>query len=687
MLPRNLRIALGDLRHDTIGRHSSLMPLGIGLIASYALKCYPEQIEIRLYNDPDELLGDLEKWQPNVLGLSNYMWNAAVNVFVLRRAKAILPSVLTILGGPDFPLDFEECRTYLHERVKFLDFYAYLEGELVFAELIGRVLEGIDLETLHQNPPPGIMSLNPIDNGLAFAGPADRIADLNTIPSPYLTGLMDQWFNCNHSPSVQFARGCPYRCAYCRSGDPIYSKVSLFDLDRIKDELEYIAQQMSSSNNIALYVLDSNFGSHSRCEHIADHFQQLRKQYGWPTSFVIDNNTADFDRVFEMSRKLGFRIPICCDVQSLNPDTLEIIQRKNIPFNKYREHIQKLNNSGVYTKGALILPLPLETKDSFIKGIQRIMQAGVKSITAFTYMFLKGTLLNSPEMRQKFSIESRFRVIPHQFGCYAGERVFETEEVGIATSTMPFVDYLDCRGFYLVLLMLSDLQFDIIRKHIADLKIDIFHFSNTLWDSIRKGDSLATNIYNDYITETRSELFESEAAIAQRYEKDEYYQRLLDGAEGENLVRKYKMLFMQEGFEPLLRASYEILLRNEDAASPWSTAFKDALTWQLATRDLRGIHLEPSPDEHAILELVFDIPQWHSSTDGSSLLEYKQGVKYLITPNMKGYELIRQYLPVFGGSPEYTFAKIVLEYFSVDHFYKEFTVVKNQQGAASDPNS
>ena len=38
LLPaKRLKIALGDLRHSTAGRHSAIMPIGIGYIASYLL--------------------------------------------------------------------------------------------------------------------------------------------------------------------------------------------------------------------------------------------------------------------------------------------------------------------------------------------------------------------------------------------------------------------------------------------------------------------------------------------------------------------------------------------------------------------------------------------------------------------------------------------------------------------------
>ena len=111
---KKLKIALGDLRHKTAGRHSVFMPIGIGLIASYTLlQIGKEKIEIKLYDDAEVLLGDIDQWQPDVIGLANYCWNAELSRLVLNYAKKTNSLTICILGGPDFPTDDLECEQYL----------------------------------------------------------------------------------------------------------------------------------------------------------------------------------------------------------------------------------------------------------------------------------------------------------------------------------------------------------------------------------------------------------------------------------------------------------------------------------------------------------------------------------------------------------------------------------------------
>ena len=100
-----LKVALGDFRHRSAGRHSIFMPIGIGFIGAYLLSHSPEDaIDLRLYDDPDMLLMDIDKWKPDVVGLSNYCWNSSVSCLVHRYAKKQNPQTLCISGGLDFPL-------------------------------------------------------------------------------------------------------------------------------------------------------------------------------------------------------------------------------------------------------------------------------------------------------------------------------------------------------------------------------------------------------------------------------------------------------------------------------------------------------------------------------------------------------------------------------------------------------
>ena len=270
-----IRIALGDLKHMTVGKHSFMMPIGIGYIASYLLgQVKTGDVEIRLYYDPEPILKDIAGWKPDVVGLSNYCWNSELSRTVFRYTKKMNPETFCVSGGPNFPNSNEERRKYLSENPE-IDFYAYFEGEIPFAELVKKIRKGSSLTALKSEPQDGIMSIHPETRELVSGRAVPKIVNPDIIPSPYLTGLLDKWFDGQNAPMVQTARGCPFSCGFCFAGQAHFTRMATFSAERVKNELTYIAKKMNKYPNILLPICDSNFGMTPRDEEIAVHIRKL----------------------------------------------------------------------------------------------------------------------------------------------------------------------------------------------------------------------------------------------------------------------------------------------------------------------------------------------------------------------------------------------------------------------------
>jgi radical SAM superfamily enzyme YgiQ (UPF0313 family) len=236
-----LKIALGDLRHETAGRHSVYMPIGIAYITSYlSSHVDSDDIEVRLYDRPNEILKDIERWMPDVVGLSNYCWNAELSQLVFNCARGLNPQTVCVAGGPEFPTERTKCKEYLLYR-KEIDFYVYREGEVAFADLVKKLRQGRDVLELKSKPQDSIMSIHPRTGDLVAGEPAPRLRNLDEIPSPYLNGLLERWFDGHYAPSIETTRGCLFSCGYCHTGLKWYNTITRFSIERIKAELNYIA--------------------------------------------------------------------------------------------------------------------------------------------------------------------------------------------------------------------------------------------------------------------------------------------------------------------------------------------------------------------------------------------------------------------------------------------------------------
>ena len=71
--------------------------------------------------------------------------------------------------------------------------------------------------------------------------------NLGIIPSPYLTGVMDEFFNQTLIPQIETDRGCPYPCKFCAWGKMAYQKIEVFPEDRVVEELNYIAHMVNKT--------------------------------------------------------------------------------------------------------------------------------------------------------------------------------------------------------------------------------------------------------------------------------------------------------------------------------------------------------------------------------------------------------------------------------------------------------
>ena len=667
-----LKIALGDLRHNSIGRHSFYMPIGIGYIASY-LKAHSDSdnIEIRLYDDPDNIIRDIDNWKPKVIGLSHYCWNSQLSSAVFNYAKKVNPGTICVAGGPEFPVEPEECRNYLLRNPE-IDFYIYREGEIAFSNLIQKIQKETAFSHIKNNAQEGVMAINSETKDLIVGKPISRLSNLDDIPSPYLNGLMDQWFNGYYAPAIQTTRGCPFSCGYCRAGQSFNNIISRFSTKRIEEELIYIAQRIRAYPNILLLICDSNFGMFEQDEVTAKFLKALNDEYGWPNNFNVTTGKANYDRTLRISSLLKNRIHVSTSLQSLNPLTLEVIKRKNPPLDEYHEIQNEIKRRGMLSIGELIVPLPEETRESFFGGVKFLFEEGVEDIIPYTAMMLKGTHLDSQECRRKYQMQTKFRLLPRQFGEYAGKRCFEAEEVCVATNSMTFEDYLDCRGFSMISSLLSNEQFDLLHRHLKELKVDSYDYLYYVWGLVSSGKTELSKTYSDYIEETKAELWDNEDELYKHFEKGEAYNKLLTGALGDNLIRKYKTKILYEHFiltTNLLYSAIETMI-GKDITVEIKNSLNAAKSWMISIRDIDGAFQKDFCDKK-ILDLDYDVNSWYITGSNSDVLtSYKVSSRYKVFYDIKKLEMItKESKMLFGEDLSFRIGKLLINW-SIKNFWR-----------------
>ena len=273
-----LLIYLADLYHDYLPTRQHT-PLGIGYIGEYLKNQFPQEVEIRLFKSPEKLLESIDEEVPDVIGMSNYTWNHTLNRFVGKRIRSGQnPNIPIIMGGPNIRLDDEGIFLFLQLH-DYVDRYAMYSGEQPMAEIISKVLEmSPDERTSSQIRSLKLESSHAIDGDVLCGGSIiDDGKDLDFIPSPYLTGALDEFLNDGFLPILETNRGCPFSCTFCVWGISALSKLKQFSMKRVKAELEYVVSFGVTYPEIV--YADANFGILKRDVEISQCIKDLHDSH------------------------------------------------------------------------------------------------------------------------------------------------------------------------------------------------------------------------------------------------------------------------------------------------------------------------------------------------------------------------------------------------------------------------
>lgn len=542
-----MRIFLGDLSHDTVGLATEVFPLNIGYIAAYAKKVFGDSVDIRLFKYVRDLEDAIERDPPEILGLSNYPWCHNIDLAFLRSLAARRPEALRIMGGPNFPHGKDQQVEFLRER-PVLDAYVYMDGEVGFANLLTAALAAETLPEarsyLKTRTIDGVAKLDE-DGQISQGAKPLRIAELDDVPSPYLTGILDPFFDGRLSPMIQTNRGCPFTCTFCADGTSLVNKVNQFSVERVRAEIQYIAERVPGSMK-SLQIADLNFGMYKRDAEICDALVETKRRYNYPLYIDTATGKNSKERIINAIEKLDGVLAMIMSVQSMTPDVLRNIKRDNIKLDDFLELKPAIRKAKLPTSSEIILGLPGETKQSHFDSLGKLMMSEIESVVPYTLMLLNGSEMAVPAQRQLWGFKTKFRVLPRDFTKLKnGENIIEVEEVVVATNTLTFEDYVECRKMALLVAVLNTTGLKAVSKFLVQSGISPIQVFERLLNRAnflsRAGDNRAAiRLIDNFERETNEELWESAEELEKFFKDDQNFQGLIEGRFGANLIQTYR---------------------------------------------------------------------------------------------------------------------------------------------------
>lgn len=559
-------IYFADLTHTAQGISSKTFPLGAGCVAAYAQKKLSGQVEIDLFKFPEDLDRALITRKPDILAMSNYSWNLRLTYAFARRVKELHPETVVVFGGPNFPIADHE-RTEFLNRYPAIDFYIFGEGEEGFVEVFESLkTAGMSAREL-KNRAVRIQNCSYLHDGILIKGEDRRIQNLDAIPCPYTSGLMDKFFSAALIPILETTRGCPFSCTFCADGIDFKSRVFRYSSERIESSLEYIANKAPNCDELIL--ADLNFGMYEFDLMTSRTIARLQREKGYPGILKASAGKNKPERIIEVTRILhdsGFFVGAA--LQSTAPEVLSAIKRKNISSDKIMELADYgKKNSEALTYSEVILGLPNDSKRAHFESLRVGVDFGLNSIRMYQLMLLVGTEMADRKTREKFGMQIKWRIIPTCAGAYEILRekfpVGECEEIVVGNGTLSFEDYLDCRRMNLIIeVFINNALFEEVFGLIHAFGLSRFDFLLFIKENPRFYPEKIKAVFESFLKDTQDDLFETREEVEEFIQAPGNVELYIQGEKGRNELLYHKALcciYFEETHELIYAAAREFL--------------------------------------------------------------------------------------------------------------------------------
>ena len=403
-------------------RSPQSVPLAAACLAA-SLKANPslaDRIRITIldlysHQSTEECAAAIAATSPDMAGFSVYVWNREQCSATARLLRGKTGGVVLFCGGPEATASRGEMLATGE-----WDFIIAGEGEASLAAVAGNFLEGKGYADI-----PGVATR--WENGIRLK-PALPVKDLDTLPSPYLSGTI---LPTDYQGILwQIGRGCSFACDFCfDSGE--HGGVRRFSLQRVAEELRLFADSGVSQ----VFVLDSTFNQDKKrareilrliadiAPHIHFHFE-VRSEF-------IDREQARLFSAITCSLQIG--------LQSASQDVLRGVGRS---FNRsdFVSRIGLLNQAGAIFGFDLIYGLPSDSLAGFRTSLDFALSLYPNHLDIFPLALLPGTRLaaRSGELGLKHLDEAPYTLLstPH----------FPPEEMAVARRLAAACDIFYSRG-------------------------------------------------------------------------------------------------------------------------------------------------------------------------------------------------------------------------------------------------
>ena len=341
-----------------------------------------------------QIVDKILQHQPDILGLSCYVWNITTLTAVCRGVKARRPGIRIVLGGPEVgPVAASVLATN-----RAADVVVRSEGERPFADIVARWMRGDGVADVL-----GVTYRT--EAGIHANDDAPIVRDLDELPSPHLTLPTDLT---GRTVCLETQRGCVFRCNFCFYNKDLSIRNRRFDLERVKEEIAHWLRQDVRE----LYLMDPIFNLNAGrakdiCRFIAAHNHRRTGVHAEVWAEFIDDELA------ALMRDAGFTF-LEVGLQSTDGSALATVERR-LRLQRFLDGVEALKRHDLWWELQLIVGLPGETRASFRRSLSFAASLDPPVLAVYPLMVLPGTELwrKADELRLVYDRRPPYHVRSH----------------------------------------------------------------------------------------------------------------------------------------------------------------------------------------------------------------------------------------------------------------------------------
>ncbi len=318
-------------------------------------------------------VADILAFEPDILGLSIYVWSTDCMVAVARAVKQRRPQCLIVFGGPSARSAVFDL-AYYRDPNTYMDVMVEGDGELIFRDIAR-------LGTLTRSALDGIGGLTfPEGEGWRRTVRPNLAPALDLMPSAFQLGLMPP----GSIAYLETFRGCPLSCRFCEWG--------VMDKEQGVFSSAYIARELRAFRRAeapAIFLLDAGLNLNAKA------FRNLREAATETGAMAEIELWAEIYPASIRPEHLEFLQEIGptylgVGMQSMDPAVLKLHQRQG-DGPRFEESVRRL--AAVTTvELQIIMGLPGDTPAGFRRTLEYALSLPV-SIRAYHCLVLPDALM------------------------------------------------------------------------------------------------------------------------------------------------------------------------------------------------------------------------------------------------------------------------------------------------------